>query len=166
MCHIEIPGQYDNLHCKPDPELHTRIVGFASSLLTLSSKQRPKRIRVLGNDEKEHLFLVKGGEDLRMDARLQHLFSVMNRVLDQDSACAKRHLQVKTYKVIPMTPDMGLIEWVSNTRPLQNVYEMMLHDPNPRRPVQGSAFFKKAQELRNDKLDKEYGDSLDFFYTA
>ena len=33
------------------------------------------------NDEKEALLLVKGGEDLRLDQRIEQLFAVFNQVL-------------------------------------------------------------------------------------
>ncbi len=36
-------------------------------MLTLSSLRKPKRLTILGDDEKEYNFLVKGGEDLRND---------------------------------------------------------------------------------------------------
>ena len=33
----------------------------------------PKRITILGDDEKEYKFLVKGGEDLRLDQRIEQV---------------------------------------------------------------------------------------------
>jgi len=39
---------------------------------------------MLGDNEKEYPFLVKGGEDLRLDQRIQQLFSVTNRILERD----------------------------------------------------------------------------------
>ena len=33
----------------------------------------PKRVTILGNDEKEYKFLVKGGEDRRLDQRIQQV---------------------------------------------------------------------------------------------
>jgi hypothetical protein len=40
-----------------------------------------------------------------------------------DSKCAREALRVRTYKVMPMTPDVGLLEWVNNTEPLKSVLE-------------------------------------------
>ena len=48
-----------------------------------------------GNDEREYPFLVKGGEDLRMDQRVEQLFTLMNDVLSRDAACCRRHLSLK-----------------------------------------------------------------------
>ena len=35
--------------------------------------RQPKRLIVRGDDEKEYKFLVKGGEDLRMDQRIEQV---------------------------------------------------------------------------------------------
>ena len=70
----------------------------------MSSIRKPKRITIRGNDEKEYMFLVKGGEDLRLDQRIEQLYCSMNEVLDRDPACSQRGLCLRTYQVIPMTP--------------------------------------------------------------
>ena len=48
--------------------------------MVMSSLRRPKRISILGNDQKEYKYLVKGGEDLRLDQRVEQLFAIMNQV--------------------------------------------------------------------------------------
>jgi len=42
-------------------------------VLVLSSIRKPKRITIRGDDEKEYMFLVKGGEDLRLDQRIEQV---------------------------------------------------------------------------------------------
>ena len=37
----------------------------------MSSLRKPKRITIRGDDEREYMFLVKGGEDLRVDQRIE-----------------------------------------------------------------------------------------------
>ena len=69
----------------------------------MASIRKPKRIIIRGHDEKEYPFLVKGGEDLRQDQRIEQLFEVMNVLLSRDAACSQRNMQLKTYRVIPMT---------------------------------------------------------------
>nr|XP_055174250.1 DNA-dependent protein kinase catalytic subunit isoform X3 [Nyctereutes procyonoides] len=111
---LEIPGQYDGKG-KPLPEYHARIAGFDERIKVMASIRKPKRIIIRGHDEKEYPFLVKGGEDLRQDQRIEQLFEVMNVLLSQDTACSQRNMQLKTYHVIPMTSRLGLIEWIENT---------------------------------------------------
>lgn len=78
----------------------------------MASLRKPKRIIIRGHDEREYPFLVKGGEDLRQDQRIEQLFEVMNVILSQDAACSQRNMHLKTYQVIPMTSrydHMGII---------------------------------------------------------
>ena len=70
----------------------------------MSSIRRPKKIIIRGNDEKDYPFLVKGGEDLRQDQRIEQLFDIMNQILAEDAHCKQRKLSLRTYQVIPMTP--------------------------------------------------------------
>lgn len=69
----------------------------------MTSIRRPKRLIIRGDDERDHPFLVKGGEDLRQDQRIEQLFGVMNILLSHDAACAHRDMQLRTYQVIPIT---------------------------------------------------------------
>ncbi|KAL9649605.1 hypothetical protein ABK040_003282 [Willaertia magna] len=134
--HIEVPGQYtdsnvgvhksSSAYSSPNIEEHVKVISFNPSLLTMGSIRKPKRIKIHGSDEKEYMFLVKGGEDLRQDQRIQQLFQVMNNILQQDSNCQKSELFIKMYKVIPMSLDVGIIEWVDNTLPLKAMIESEL----------------------------------------
>ncbi|XP_039235694.1 DNA-dependent protein kinase catalytic subunit isoform X2 [Pipra filicauda] len=111
---LEVPGQYDGKG-KPLPEYHAKISGFDERISVMESLRKPKRITIRGSDEQEYPFLVKGGEDLRQDQRIEQLFDVMNVILSQDAACSQRNMQLKTYQVIPMTTRLGLIKWLENT---------------------------------------------------
>ncbi|KAK7113366.1 hypothetical protein V1264_012665 [Littorina saxatilis] len=92
----------------------------------MSSIRKPKRITIRGNDEKDYHYLVKGGEDLRQDQRIEQLFLIMNRVMESDASCRARNLKLKTYQVIPMNPRVGFIEWMNNTLPLKEfLYDAM-----------------------------------------
>ncbi|XP_010572684.1 PREDICTED: DNA-dependent protein kinase catalytic subunit isoform X5 [Haliaeetus leucocephalus] len=111
---LEVPGQYDG-RGKPLPEYHAKISGFDERISVMESLRKPKRITIRGSDEQEYPFLVKGGEDLRQDQRIEQLFDVMNIILSQDATCSQRNMQLKTYQVIPMTTRLGLIKWLENT---------------------------------------------------
>ncbi|XP_062849596.1 DNA-dependent protein kinase catalytic subunit [Trichomycterus rosablanca] len=111
---LEVPGQYDG-RSKPLPEYHAKITGFDERVKIMTSIRRPKRLIVRGDDERDHPFLVKGGEDLRQDQRIEQLFGIMNIILNQDAACSQRSLTLRTYQVVPITSRIGLIEWMENT---------------------------------------------------
>mmetsp|Transcript_15125 Transcript_15125/g.59220 ORF Transcript_15125/g.59220 Transcript_15125/m.59220 type:complete len:1470 (+) Transcript_15125:2-4411(+) len=119
---IEIPGQYSGLCC-PQVASHVYVSSFDSDTLVMGSLRKPKRLKIRGNDQQDHPFLVKGGEDLRLDQRVQQLFSVMNELFRQDAECTRRGLSLPTYEVVPMTGKVGLIEWIENTKPIKALVE-------------------------------------------
>jgi DNA-dependent protein kinase catalytic subunit len=97
---LEIPGQYTSKK-KPLLEHHIKIVGFDEKLLVLHSLRLPKRLTIRGHDENDYRFLVKGGEDIRQDQRIQALFSIMNDLYDNDPNCNQSNsarIAVRTYK--------------------------------------------------------------------
>ncbi|CAF3339230.1 unnamed protein product, partial [Rotaria sp. Silwood2] len=52
--------------------------------------------------------------------------SIMNDLYDNDPNCNQSnsaHIAVRTYKVIPMSSKLGIIEWLDNTRPLKDLIE-------------------------------------------
>ncbi|KAG2458009.1 PRKDC kinase, partial [Polypterus senegalus] len=132
---LEIPGQYDG-KSKPLPEYHAKIAGFDERVKVMSSIRRPKRLIIQGNDEREYPFLVKGGEDLRQDQRIEQLFGVMNIILSRDAACSQRNLQLKTYHVIPMTTRIGLIEWLENTCTLKEFLLNKMSEDEAKKPLE------------------------------
>lgn len=85
---------------------------WAPQVKVMPSIRRPKRLIIRGDDERDHPVLVKGGEDLRQDQRIQQLFAVMNILLSNDAACAQRGLRLRTYQVIPLTA-----RWVGGANP-------------------------------------------------
>lgn len=89
----------------------------------MSSIRRPKRLTINGTDEKEYHFLVKGGEDLRLDQRIEQLFGVMNGMVKKNTFCSRQNIQMATYKVVPMSLNLGIIEWVNHTKPLRSCIE-------------------------------------------
>ncbi|KAL6085809.1 hypothetical protein STEG23_007048, partial [Scotinomys teguina] len=135
---LEIPGQYDGKG-KPLPEYHVRISGFDERVKVMTSLRKPKRIVIRGHDEKEYPFLVKGGEDLRQDQRIEQLFEVMNAILAQDAACSQRNMQLRTYHVVPMTCRLGLIEWIENTITLK---DLLLNNMSKEEKVAYNSFSK------------------------
>jgi DNA-dependent protein kinase catalytic subunit len=82
----------------------------------MTSIRKPKRITIRGNDEKEYHYLVKGGEDLRQDQRIEQLFHLMNQVFEKNPACRHRKLYVRTYQVIPMTTRLVILFWTRDPK--------------------------------------------------
>jgi Phosphatidylinositol 3- and 4-kinase len=72
---------------------------FGTELLVMASMRKPKRLTIHGNDERDYHVLVKGGEDLRLDERVEQVFEIMSEVYSADAACAKAKLAIRTFKV-------------------------------------------------------------------
>lgn len=62
--------------------------------------------------------MIKGRDDLRQDAVMQQVFTIMNNMLQNNKITMKEKLKVKTYKVVPLSQRSGIVEWCSNTLPL------------------------------------------------
>ena len=118
---VEVPGQYSG-DAQPLPSHHVTIVNFARELLVLGSIRKPKRVTLLGSDQREYPFLVKAGEDLRLDERIEQLFGAMNGILAQDRHCSARHLSLTTYTVVPLAPKLGWIQWLPHTLPVKELF--------------------------------------------
>ncbi|XP_073924597.1 DNA-dependent protein kinase catalytic subunit isoform X2 [Castor canadensis] len=159
---LEIPGQYDGKG-KPLPEYHVRISGFDERVKVMASMRKPKRIIIRGHDEKEYPFLVKGGEDLRQDQRIEQLFEVMNVILSHDAACGQRNMQLRTYRVVPMTSRLGLIEWIENTLTLKDLLlnnmsqeEKAAYTRGANRTETVMAFRKRESKVPADLLKRAF----------
>ncbi|CAG8528851.1 8861_t:CDS:10, partial [Acaulospora morrowiae] len=111
---LAVPGTYKS------GEKVTKITSFVSTVSIISSKQRPRKLNLIGSDGKEYQFLLKvfgtnvGHEDLRQDERVMQLFGLVNTLLSVDSETFKRHLNIQRYTVTPLTPNIGLLGWVPN----------------------------------------------------
>lgn len=127
---LELPGQYDG-KSKPNLQSHIKITSFSSKLNVIHSKQRPMKLNIFGDNGKSYNFLVKYGEDLRQDQRIQQLLSLMSEKLDDDNKAKSHNLFIETFKVIPINSYSGLMSWVENTETLQNLLMNSISKQNP-----------------------------------
>ena len=71
---------------------------------------------------------MKGGnDDLRQDAIMEQVFEQVSGLLKTNRSTRQRNLSIRTYKVVPLTSNAGVIEWVLNTMPLHD-YLMPAHE--------------------------------------
>jgi ataxia telangiectasia mutated family protein len=78
----------------------------------------PKIINVRGSDGRLYKQLVKGNDDMRQDAVMQQVFQLVNMLLAKSAETRQRNLRMRTYKVLPLAPCAGLLEWVNDTVPI------------------------------------------------
>lgn len=65
----------------------------------MSSLRKPIKLTILGNDTKEYPFLVKFGEDIRQDQRIQQLFTLMNDIVRNEYVSNRDQHSILTYQV-------------------------------------------------------------------
>ena len=106
-----------------DAEHTTAIHSVCDKVGVLSSLQRPKKVDLIGDNGRSYTFLFKPMDDLRKDARLMEFASVLNQLFAKAPQSRRRGLYLRTFAVLPLTEDCGMIEWVPNTHMLRGCCE-------------------------------------------
>lgn len=101
------------------------IRGFSRRAGVCAGLSKPLRIKCIGSDGKEYPQMVKGRDDLRGDAVMEQMFTIMNSLLEKDSEASKRNLHIRTYRIIPLSPFSGIMQFVSNTKQFK---ELLVED--------------------------------------
>lgn len=95
-----------------------RVLSFEPMFsITDSGIHRPKIIYCYGSDGRQFKQLVKGQDDTRQDLVIEQVFETVNHFLKDDQETSKRKLRLRTYKVVPLSPIAGVLEWVNDTIP-------------------------------------------------
>ncbi|KAL9028784.1 MAG: hypothetical protein Q9196_002897 [Gyalolechia fulgens] len=113
--HLAAPGTYQS--GKPV----VRIAEFEPVFNVIPSKQRPRKMALLGSDGISYTYLLKGHEDIRQDERVMQLFGLVNTLLNNDGESFKRHLNIQQFPAIPLSQSSGLLGWVPNSDTLHNL---------------------------------------------
>lgn len=112
---LAVPGTYRS--GKPV----VRIIEFEPVFNVIPSKQRPRKMALLGSDGTSYTFVLKGHEDIRQDERVMQLFGLVNTLLNSDSESFKRHLNIQQFPAIPLSQQSGLLGWVPNSDTFHNL---------------------------------------------
>ena len=104
------------------------IYAIEDDVPVLASLQKPKKLTIIDSQGFEQSFLCKPKDDLRKDLRMMEFTTMLNRLLGRDASSRKRRLYLRTFAVIPLTEDCGLIEWVPSTTGLRHVIQKLYVD--------------------------------------
>ncbi|KAJ8905529.1 hypothetical protein NDN08_002036 [Rhodosorus marinus] len=124
---VAIPTQ-KALSCQPesfvDGDSHVRFQGVDEEVVLMPSLMKPKKVSFRGSDGRKYVFLCKREDsgDMRKDARLMDFARVVNRLLNKDSQSKQRSLSLRTYEVLPLNEECGLVEWVDNLVSIRAAY--------------------------------------------
>ena len=94
---------------------------FLDDVLVLSSLAKPRRLTARGSDGKTYMLLIKPKDDLRTDQRLMEFNGLINRSLKRDAESSRRQLYIRTYAVVPLNEECGIIEWVPGIKTMRDI---------------------------------------------
>eukprot|EP00883_Tetradesmus_obliquus_P008640 jgi/Sobl393_1/19368/SZX76090.1 len=102
------------------------IQGLRDEVIVMSSLMKPKKITFIGSDGADYPFLAKPKDDLRKDYRLMDFAGTLNALLARQPQARRRGLCLRTYAVLPLTDDCGLLQWVEHLVPFKAACEEVL----------------------------------------
>lgn len=118
ICTATMPVQHD---CNYKQLMVTVKIWYRRIEIASSGVNRPFILQLQGTDGRFYKQLVKTADDMRQDAVMEQLFALVNQSLLDTTQTARRDLRIRTYNVVPLTPCVGVVEWVQNTSPLYDI---------------------------------------------
>ena len=99
---------------KEDPVM---LSSFQQKVTIMHSKEKPKKIGIHGSDGSNYNFLLKCDKfgDLRKEQRFIDFAVLCNKMLENDAEARVRNLRLRTYAIVPLSRNTGLIEWIQST---------------------------------------------------
>ncbi|KAE8148149.1 Serine/threonine-protein kinase tel1 [Aspergillus avenaceus] len=98
-----------------------KLVRYHPEFTIASGVSAPKIVSAVASDGMRYKQLFKGGnDDLRQDAIMEQVFEQVSNLLKDHQATRQRNLGIRTYKVLPLTSNAGIIEFVPHTIPLHD----------------------------------------------
>lgn len=114
-----------NIGYNPFPNRNIVITGIRDDVTIMNSLQKPKKIELKASDGRGYSFLMKPKDDLRKDFRLMEFNGVIKQYLYSDVDARQRRLNIRTYAVLPLDDECGIIEWVPNLLPYRTTITKM-----------------------------------------
>lgn len=135
------------------------VVKFKDAGSILGGVSAPKLITAVGSDGKDYKQIFKNGrDDLRQDAIMEQVFEEVSKMLRHHKATRQRDLKIRTYKVIPLGPGAGVIEFVPNSIPLME-YLRPAHQryhPQDMTDAKARSIIKTCDRASDDTRVKEF----------
>lgn len=150
---VELPGQYKG-NVAPNPKTSLKILKFNEATSILTSLRNPIKISCICSDGKTYSFLVKCEEDLRKDERIQHVQELMTAQMQLSKGCSQLKLSLRTYRVIPLDTNCGLISWIDNTDTISSFLEKSVNGWEKAKTSVGRAyqrFIEAAKDFRRNQ---------------
>ncbi|KAF5371168.1 hypothetical protein D9758_004152 [Tetrapyrgos nigripes] len=121
IANLPPPSSSETSNHQPFPLQAPTFQQFQDEIPIMSSLAKPRKISVRGSDGQSYTFLAKPKDDLRKDARLMDFYGIINKLLRTKSESRRRQLRIRTYGVVTLNEECGLIQWVPDTRPVRPI---------------------------------------------
>ncbi|KAF3385601.1 Serine/threonine-protein kinase tel1 [Penicillium rolfsii] len=130
------------------------IARFSSEFTLASGVSAPKIVSAIATNGVRYKQLFKGGnDDLRQDAIMEQVFEQVSSLLKDHQPTRQRNLGIRTYKVLPLTLNAGIIEFVPNTIPLHD-YLMPAHQRYFPKDMKPSACRKHIADVQTRSFEQ------------
>lgn len=110
---LAVPGTYS-----PKAPI-IRIQSFDNQLRVYNTKQRPRKLNIVGSDGNSYVFILKAHEDLRQDERVMQFFALANSLLSK--RIETKALTIEMYPIVPLSTNSGLIGFVPHSDTLHQL---------------------------------------------
>ncbi|PGH11261.1 hypothetical protein AJ79_04996 [Helicocarpus griseus UAMH5409] len=151
--HIPPPTMRIDLRIDCDYSRVPRVEKYMPEFTVASGVSAPKIVTAIGSDGLKYKQLFKGGnDDLRQDSIMEQVFEQVSNLLRDHRATQQRNLGIRTYKVLPLTANAGIIEFVQNTIPLHD-YLMPAHQRHFPKDMKPNACRKNINDAQPRTLE-------------
>ena len=115
----------ENITCIECFPQEVTIQGICEDIQVIMSLQKPKRIALKGSNGYTYHFLCKARDETRKDSRMMEYSSMINRLTKKNAQLRRRRIHVRTFAVLPVSDDCGIIEWVNKLVTLRAAADAM-----------------------------------------
>ncbi|KAH7418935.1 serine/threonine-protein kinase-like protein tel1 [Cadophora sp. MPI-SDFR-AT-0126] len=130
-----------------------RVVRLDTLIKIASGVSAPKIIVAIANNGAKFTQLVKGGnDDLRQDSIMEQVFEQVSDLLQRNKSTRQRNLSIKTYRVLPLTNETGVLEFVANTIPLHE-FLIPAHEKYHPKDLKANACRKAISDVQTQSFD-------------
>ncbi|KIW21549.1 hypothetical protein PV08_02129 [Exophiala spinifera] len=154
--HTRIAPPTLNIPLRPDHDYSQvpTFVKFEPMISIAGGLSSPKIVTMIASDGQRYKMLLKSGnDDLRQDAIMEQVFQQVSDLLKDHRATRQRNLDIRTYKVIPLTTNSGIIEFVKDTIPLHD-YLLPAHGKYFPKDYKPSKCRKEIAEAQTKSLEQ------------
>ncbi|KAL4920462.1 hypothetical protein BDW62DRAFT_6131 [Aspergillus aurantiobrunneus] len=131
-----------------------KLVRYHPEFTVASGVSAPKIVTAVASNGVRYKQLFKGGnDDLRQDAIMEQVFEQVSSLLKDHQATRQRNLGIRAYKVLPLTSNAGIIEFVPHTIPL-NEYLMPAHQRYYPKDMKPNACRKHISDVQTRSFEQ------------